>query len=162
MNLDKKLPALVMKNLEDNMGVITKYLKQTEDKALVFIIGETGSGKSCLAELEVPDALYPTAQQFEECDHISEMFTGFDVVIDDIFRFDADKVLECILAVHASGHKVLVIGQPSDHELCIGLLSRLPVGYRAMFVNLMGHQDLQEMSGDGKDKGNSETKNLLH
>nr|QTX13749.1 hypothetical protein [Klebsiella pneumoniae] len=36
--------------------------------------------------------------------------------------------------------------------------SRLPVGYRAMFVNLMGHQDLQEMSGDGKDKGNSETK----
>lgn len=85
MNLDKNLPALVMKNLEDNMGVITKYLKQTEDKALVFIIGETGSGKSCLAELEVPDALYPTAQQFEECDHISEMFTGFDVVIDDIF-----------------------------------------------------------------------------
>lgn len=56
MNLDKNLPALVMKNLEDNMGVITKYLKQTEDKALVFIIGETGSGKSCLAELEVPDA----------------------------------------------------------------------------------------------------------
>lgn len=34
MNLDKNLPALVMKNLEDNMGVITKYLKQTEDKAL--------------------------------------------------------------------------------------------------------------------------------
>lgn len=107
MNLDKNLPALVMKNVEDNMGVITKYLKQTEDNALVFIIGETGSGKSCLAELEFPDALYPTAQQFEECDHISEMFTGFDVVIDDIFRFDADKVLECILAVHASGHKVL-------------------------------------------------------
>ncbi|MHA9078466.1 hypothetical protein ACYBB3_23180 [Klebsiella pneumoniae] len=115
-----------------------------------------------MAELEVPDALYPTAQQFEECDHISEMFTGFDVVIDDIFRFDADKVLECILAVHASGHKVLVIGQPSDQELCIGLLSRLPVDYRAMFVNLMGHQDLQEMSGDGKDKGNSETKIVLH
>ncbi|VCY93157.1 hypothetical protein BANRA_05398 [Klebsiella pneumoniae] len=85
MNLDKNLPALVMKNVEDNMGVITKYLKQTEDNALVFIIGETGSGKSCLAELEFPDALYPTAQQFEECDHISEMFTGFDVVIDDIF-----------------------------------------------------------------------------
>lgn len=57
MNLDKNLPALVMKNLEDNMGVITKYFKQTEDNALVFIIGETGSGKSCLAELEVPDAL---------------------------------------------------------------------------------------------------------
>jgi transcriptional regulator with PAS, ATPase and Fis domain len=34
-----------MKNVEDNMGVITKYLKQTEDNALVFIIGETGSGK---------------------------------------------------------------------------------------------------------------------
>lgn len=90
------------------------------------------------------------------------MFTGFDVVIDDIFRFDADKVLECILAVHASDHKVLVTGQPSDHELCIGLMSRLPVGYSTMYVTLMGHQDLQEMSGDGKDKGNSETKNLLH
>ncbi|MHC6027853.1 hypothetical protein QT509_24490, partial [Klebsiella pneumoniae] len=77
-------------------------------------------------------------------------------------RFDADKVLECILAVHASGHKVLVTGQPSDHELCIGLMSRLPVGYRTMYVTLMGHQDLQEMSGDGKDKGNSETKTVLH
>jgi hypothetical protein len=60
--------------------------------------------------------------------------------------------------VHASDHKVLVTGQPSDHELCIGLMSRLPVGYRTMYVTLMGHQDLQEMSGDGKDKGNSETK----
>ena len=31
-----------------------------------------------------------------------------------------------------------------------------------MYVTLMGHQDLQEMSGDGKDKGNSETKTVLH
>ncbi|STX11376.1 Uncharacterised protein [Klebsiella pneumoniae] len=47
-------------------------------------------------------------------------------------------------------------------NLCIGLMSRLPVGYRTMYVTLMGHQDLQEMSGDGKDKGNSETKTVLH
>ncbi|MFO5736484.1 hypothetical protein ACLBQY_32070, partial [Klebsiella pneumoniae] len=61
----------------------------------------------------------------------------------------AAKSLECILAVHASGHKVLVIGQPSDHELCIGLLSRLPVGYRAMFVNLKGHQELEQVFDKG-------------
>lgn len=42
MNLDKNLPALVMKNLEDNMGVITKYLKQTEDKALYLLLEKPG------------------------------------------------------------------------------------------------------------------------
>ncbi|EQB4447514.1 hypothetical protein ACYKEA_005393, partial [Pluralibacter gergoviae] len=98
------------------------------------------------------DSSKPTCRQNRCCKNGS----------DHRFRFDADKVLECILAVHASGHKVLVTGQPSDHELCIGLMSRLPVGYRTMYVTLMGHQDLQEMSGDGKDKGNSETKTVLH
>ncbi|MEE2414619.1 hypothetical protein PRA67_25050, partial [Klebsiella pneumoniae] len=78
----------------------------------------------------------------------------------------------CVLPENPASYRVVrtksylfnkaVIGQPSDHELCIDLLSRLPVGYRAMFVNLMGHQDLQEMSGDGNDKGNSETKTVLH
>ncbi|MBL2462924.1 hypothetical protein ELJ59_30385, partial [Klebsiella pneumoniae] len=74
------LPALVKANVENYRGAIALYLKQTEDNALVFIIGEAGAGKSYLAKLELPNALYPTPQQFAECDHISTMFTGFDVV----------------------------------------------------------------------------------
>jgi predicted PilT family ATPase len=118
MKRDNALPALVKANVENYRGAIALYLKQTEDNALVFIIGEAGAGKSYLAKLELPNALYPTPQQFAECDHISTMFTGFDVVIDDILRFDSDKVIECIQAVHASGHRVMVTGQPVDLELC--------------------------------------------
>lgn len=103
MKRDNALPALVKANVENYRGAIALYLKQTEDNALVFIIGEAGAGKSYLAKLELPNALYPTPQQFAECDHISTMFTGFDVVIDDILRFDSDKVIECIQAVHALG-----------------------------------------------------------
>ncbi|MBK0678868.1 PhoH family protein [Klebsiella oxytoca] len=162
MELDKALSALVKANVENYRGAISLYLKQTEDNALVFIIGEAGAGKSYLAKLELPNAFYPTPQQFAECDHISTMFTGFDVVIDDIFRFDSDKVIECIQSVHASGHSVMVTGQPVDIELCTGLLSRLPVGYRTMFSRLMGHSDMQEMKGTDNSIEPPKTGPVLH
>jgi hypothetical protein len=80
--LDKNLPALVMKMLSDNMGLLPN-IKQTEDNALYLLLEKQGSANPVWLNLSFRMFL-PDCSQFEECDHISEMFTGFDVVIDDI------------------------------------------------------------------------------
>ncbi|ASI56961.1 hypothetical protein ACRFV7_005206 [Klebsiella oxytoca] len=139
------LPELVQANVDGYSRSINSFLQQTKVMPLAFIIGESGSGKTCLANLALPGALYPTAREIAECDNISEDFSGADIVIDDIELFDADKIHECILAVRASGHKIIITANPAEHTLCTGLFSRLPVPTRCFFARLHDRHTLQEM-----------------
>lgn len=136
---------LVQANVDGNSSAINSYLQQTKVMPLAFIIGESGSGKTCLANLALPDAVYPSAQEIAECEDISTAFSGADVVIDGYELFDADKILKFILGARESGQKIIITANPAGHELCTSLITSLPEYTRVFYVRLHDLNTLDEM-----------------
>lgn len=134
----KELSRLIVANL-DYEPSIAEFLKNCEDYGIVFINGETGTGKSYMSKNLLPDATLPTPEQLVECQDIPAMFGDRDVIIDGLCYFDNDKVFECITAIVTSGKNIIITADSADRELFERLLFRMPPGVSAMVNNLRGN-----------------------